>query len=315
MLIISASRRTDIPAFYSEWFFNRLKEGYVLVRNPLNYQQVSKISLQKDVVDCIVFWTKNPENMMDSIGQLQGYNYYFQFTLNPYDSIIERNVPDKARIISCFQKLAETIGRKRVIWRYDPIILSKDLDEEYHYYNFALLADKLKDHTEKCIISYLDFYKKIKGVVNALQLQPISMNRKSIIAKKLKIIADNYGLQLEMCGEEEDFQEVGIKRSRCIDDRLISEFLGRQVIIKKDKGQRKVCNCAASIDIGSYNTCKHGCCYCYANNHQSQIEIKTQQYDKNSPLLCSTLSAEDRVYERKTESYISKQEAFFTNYY
>lgn len=310
-MIISASRRTDIPAFYSEWFFNRIREGYVLVRNPLNYHQISKISLKKDVVDCIVFWTKNPERMMDSLDILKDYSFYFQFTLNPYGATIERNVPENARVIKCFLNLSEKIGKNRVIWRYDPILLSEDIDEEYHYHNFDLLSYQLKDHTEKCIISFLDFYKKIKGSLKALQIHVLSDERMRRLVQNFKIIAEKHGLQLEICGEELDFQDIGIKSSKCIDDRLISELIGRQIIVKKDKGQRKACNCAASIDIGCYNTCRHGCRYCYANYHDQQVYERTQQYDKTYPLLCSTLSVGDRVYERKVKSNVSKQELLF----
>lgn len=145
-MIISVSRRTDIPAFYSDWFYNRIKEGYVLVRNPFNYHQVNRVSLSLEAVDCFVFWTKNPANMIDNLQIIDSYPYYFQFTLNPYDNKIEKNVPKKSEIIDTFKRLSDKIGPNRVIWRYDPIIVAETIDEEYHYKYFELLASKLDIH-------------------------------------------------------------------------------------------------------------------------------------------------------------------------
>ena len=156
-MIISASRRTDIPAYYSEWFFNRLKAGYVLVRNPMNIHKISKVSLSPKVVDGIVFWTKNPTPMLKRIPELEQYSYYFQFTLNPYGRDVELNVPSKGRvIIPAFRKLSKLIGRERVIWRYDPIIINKKYTIEYHCKYFRILASKLSEYTERCTISFVD---------------------------------------------------------------------------------------------------------------------------------------------------------------
>ena len=157
-MIISASRRTDIPTYYSEWFFNRLHEGYVLVRNPMNIHQVSKITLNPDVVDGIVFWTKNPTPMLDKLDQLNDYTYYFQFTLNAYGRDVETGVPSKNNvIIPAFQKLSDKIGPERVIWRYDPIFISKIYTIDYHLHYFEQLAKRLSPYTKKCTISFLDF--------------------------------------------------------------------------------------------------------------------------------------------------------------
>jgi len=159
-MIISVSRRTDIPAFYSDWFFKRLEEGFVLVRNPMNPQQVSKVSLSKAVVDCFVFWTKNPKSMLEKLPLLAGYDYYFQFTLNPYDQEIEVNLPKKAEIIKTFIELSNLIGKDRVIWRYDPILLTDKITIGDHLEYFNILAGQLGDYTRKCVISFLDQYQK-----------------------------------------------------------------------------------------------------------------------------------------------------------
>ena len=161
-MIISVSRRTDIPSYYSEWFFNRLKDGYAYVRNPMNPHQISEVSLSPDVVDGIVFWTKNPTPMLNRLDELQDYTYYFQFTLTPYGVDIEKNIPSKNKIvIPTFQKLSTLIGKDRVIWRYDPILLNDKYTLQYHMKYFRVLCDKLAGYTEKCTISFLDLYKNI----------------------------------------------------------------------------------------------------------------------------------------------------------
>ncbi len=139
-MILSASRRTDIPAFYSEWFFNRIKEGYLLVRNPMNIHQVNRINLSPQLVDCIVFWTKNPKPMLKRLDELKNYKYYFQFTLNSYDKTIEPNVPLKKDLIETFIKMSNLVGKEKLIWRYDPILLTNVFTKEYHYKWFEKLA-------------------------------------------------------------------------------------------------------------------------------------------------------------------------------
>lgn len=154
-MILSASRRTDIPNYYSEWFFNRIREGFVYVRNPMNAQQVSKIDITPKVVDCIVFWTKNPEPMLDRLDELASYKYYFQFTLTGYGKDMECNVPHKKeKMIPIFQELSKKIGTKKVIWRYDPILFTKKYTPEYHLKAFEQIATALQGYTEKCVVSF-----------------------------------------------------------------------------------------------------------------------------------------------------------------
>ena len=156
-MIISASRRTDIPTYYSDWFFNRIKDGYVCIRNPMNIHQISKVSLDPTVVDGIVFWTKNPIPMMGRLDELRDYMYYFQFTVNPYGPDVEQNVPSKSKIIiPTFKELSKKIGKNRVIWRYDPIFLTQKYSIEYHEKFFSKMAEILSAYTDKCIISFLD---------------------------------------------------------------------------------------------------------------------------------------------------------------
>ncbi|MFW6237741.1 MAG: DUF1848 domain-containing protein [Halanaerobiales bacterium] len=297
-MIISASRRTDIPAFYFDWFIKRLKEGYVMTRNPYNYRQVSKINLEPEAVDCIVFWTSNPENMLDKLKYLREYEYYFQFTLTGYGGDIEKNLPEKDEIIKTFQQLATEIGKERIIWRYDPILLAEEITENFHYENFAYLAEKLQYSTEKCIISFLDEYKKIKGRLKKINYKPLGKRKKQEIAGGLKSIAGRYGLELVTCAEEIDLSTLGISRGKCIDDDLIARLLGSELDIPKDSSQREACRCARSVDIGVYNTCRHGCLYCYASGKIDTVREKVKKHSSDSPLLVGRPEKEDVIREK-----------------
>lgn len=302
-MIISASRRTDIPAYYSEWFFNRITQRNVLVRNPINAHQISHINLSPDVVDFIVFFSKNPKPMISNLHKLNDYHYYFQFTLNSYGKDIETDVPQKnGELIETFKRLSDKIGPDKVIWRYDPVFLNSKYTIDYHEEYFDRLANQLKDYTEKCTFSFIDCYTKIKKNREALGISELQFSEKIQIAAVLSNIAKRYQLKLDTCAEDIDLSEFSITQTKCVDDVLISQILGCPVKVEKDKNQRTDCRCVASIDIGVYNTCKHGCKYCYANASPSIVQKHTEKYDLNSPLLCSQVNIGDRINERQVKS-------------
>ncbi|MGQ9558310.1 MAG: DUF1848 domain-containing protein [Desulfurispora sp.] len=301
-MIISASRRTDIPAFYSEWFWRRLQEGYVLVRNPMNIHRVSKVLLNKQAVDGIVFWTKNPRPMFERLYLLEDYAYYFQYTLNPYGRILEKHLPPLEQCVQTFRELSRLIGAERVIWRYDPVILSGEITLQYHLEQFVRLADKLAGYTRNCVFSFVDFYSKAQRNLRGVGVREISRGEKLYLAEQLARLAAHFGLQLASCAEDLDLSQFGIMPSRCIDGQLLSSITGRVLRVEKDKNQRQSCGCAASVDIGAYNTCRHGCLYCYANYSKVAVEKNMALYDPASPLLCSKLTMEDVVVEKKAIS-------------
>ncbi len=310
-MIISASRRTDIPAFYSEWFFNRIEEGYLMVRNPMSYHQVSKISLCPDVVDCIVFWTKNPTPMIDKIHLLKDYAYYFQYTINSYDTTIEPGVPKKKYLVDVFKRISEMIGKHRIIWRYDPIILSESISESYHYEYFECLANILKDYTEKCVISFIDMYKKTERNVKHLNIKAMRNDTIKEMAKNIYNIGKKYNLCIESCAEDIDLDDIGIKHGKCIDDTLISRIIGEKLDIDKDKNQREICGCVSSIDIGAYNTCNHKCTYCYANYSEKMVNNSLKKHSPHSPLLVGELGEDDKVSDREMKSLKQNQISLF----
>ena len=310
-MIISASRRTDIPAFYSDWFFNRLRDGYAFVRNPMNIHQVSKIRLTPDVVACIVFWTKNTIMMLNRHGdELHKLTipYYFQFTLNPYDKSIEPNVPVKKDIFSTFIQLANLIGKERLIWRYDPIIITDKINLNYHYKYFEVMAKTLAPYTNKCIISFLDFYKKTQRNTQSINVSEPSIEDKLTLCHSLYEIASRYALKIVTCAEMIDLSEFGIHHGKCIDPGLIAHLCNGRILAKKDKNQREECGCIESVDIGAYNTCKHGCLYCYANFSKTMVEKQSSLHDPNSPLLFGVLGPDDKIIEREMVSIIDRQQ-------
>lgn len=311
-MILSVSRRTDIPNYYSEWFYNRIKEGFVYVRNPMNVHQVSRIGLSPDVVDCIVFWTKNPEPMLERLDELSAYPYYFQFTLTGYGRDIEANVPQKKeKMIPVFQRMSDRIGSKRVIWRYDPILFTKTYTPEYHLKAFGQIADALRGYTDKCVISFVDAYAKNRKNMERIGAYSIQRSLLLNFAGRLSAIAHENGMTVVSCAENIDLSGCGIGHNCCIDPKLIEEITGCRISVGKDKNQRTECGCAESIDIGAYNTCKNGCKYCYANESPDRVMEKCSRYDVSSPLLCGTLTEDDVVKERKVASLKEDQMSLF----
>jgi Domain of unknown function (DUF1848). len=302
-MIISCSRRTDIPAFYSDWFFNRIREGFVLVRNPMNSKQVRNVSLAPQDVDCIVFWTKDPAPLLDRLHLLKAYNYYFQFTLTPYDKDIEPNLPPKTEIINTFMKLSDKIGKKRIIWRYDPILLSQRGDIEYHIEHFEWLAKRLSSHTEKCIISFIDMYRHLQGNIADLAIRSPEESEMRVLAEKIAAIANANNIKVETCAEKVELADLGIQHGKCIDDGLISELTGTKLNIAKDKYQRELCGCVVSVDIGEYNTCRHRCRYCYANSNPKTVEIKLSLHNDQSALLIGEANDMPKNTQRNNKSF------------
>ena len=309
-MILSVSRRTDIPAFYSDWFFNRIKDGFVYVRNPMNIHQVSKIKITPDVVDCIVFWTKNPKKMLFRLDELKDYKYYFQFTINPYNKQLELGVPKKELIIDTFKELSNKIGRDKVIWRYDPILLTNEIDLNYHIKYFEELSKRLSGYTDKCVISFIDNYKKTERNLEGTFSRELSDSEVLQLTKELVKIANAYNIEINSCAEKYDLDYLGVKHGKCIDNETIENIVGYQLKTKKDKYQRDECGCIESIDIGEYNTCLHNCLYCYANFNKSEVLKKAGKHNPLSPLLTGEIDPEkDVVKDRKIQ--LLKQASLF----
>lgn len=301
-MIVSVSRRTDIPAFYSEWFFNRIKEGFVYVSNPFNRKQISKVELTTKTVDLFVFWTKDAEPMLKRLDELKEFNYYFQFTITSYRNDVEKATRRKSDIIKTFKHLSKIIGKEKVIWRYDPILLNEFYTKEYHYKWFEKFCGELSGYTDKCVISFLDLYSKTKRNTRELNLKKISENDMYDIAERFAVIALKYNIKLQTCSEEIDFSKYGIKKGKCIDDELISRIIKCPIKVKKDDTQREVCGCVKSIDIGEYNTCKHNCLYCYANFNSNSVKKNYLMHDSKSNVLVGHIIGDEKITIRDMKS-------------
>ena len=311
-MIISASRRTDIPTYYSEWFFNRLREGYVLVRNPMNARQISRISLSPEAVDGIVFWTKNPVPMLSRLGELEPYPYYFQFTLTAYGRDVEPNLPGKNGVlIPAFQELSRMAGRERVVWRYDPIFLSDRYTVEYHCRYFRVLAAKLGEYTEKCTVSFLDFYRSTARNMRSLRIREMTAAQQREMMERFSEIAGEYGLYIDTCSEAISLEDLGISHASCVDRERLERIGGYRLNVGRDRNQRKECGCAASVDIGAYDTCGNGCLYCYATDSPPRAAERVRAHRPDSPILFGTVGPEDVIREREAVSLREQQLSLF----
>jgi len=307
-MIISASRRTDIPAFFGEWFLNRLKAQEVLVRNPMNSNQVTRISLTPDNIEAIVFWTKDPTNFLKYIETIQGmgFTFYFQFTLTTYDNLIELNVNSKSGIIDTFIELSKLVGKNRVIWRYDPIFINEKYSIEYHQKWFEYLCERLSPYTRKCVISFVDGYSFLINKFKSNNIKEMDEGQMRDIAEKLYSIAQKFDLSLSTCSEKIDLSNIGISHNKCIDELVINEISENKLIYKKDPIQREECGCMISRDIGAYSTCGHNCLYCYASRKGNSSLFGL--YDPNSPLLCDSLNGTEKIVDLIEKKSLKKIE-------
>lgn len=302
-MILSVSRRTDIPAFYAEWFMNRIRQGYVLVRNPMNYHQVSKIELSPKLIDCIVFWTKNPAPILNDLEEIgREYPFYFQYTLNAYDCDVEAGIGNVKERIEVFKTLSDNIGSQRLIWRYDPILISEKYNVEWHIRQFTYLSEAIRGYTKTCVISFIDLYEKVKKNLRDIHASECSSEEMDYLAEAFSKISEENGFALQTCAEKIDLEKYNIQHGCCIDGKLISEITGWNLSAKKDPNQREECGCLESIDIGQYNTCRHRCKYCYANFNPQSVITFSARHNPKSALLIGELEPEDKITTRKMKS-------------
>lgn len=307
-MILSVSRRTDIPAFYSEWFFKCLEDEFALVPNPINPKKIARIPLKKyeitnvfsnligdkkieakGNIEGIVFWSKNPKPLLNQIDKLKDFVFYFLYTLNPYPKWIEGGLPSIEDRIKTFKELTKHCP---VIWRYDPILFADGINVEWHVKNFKYLCENLKGYTTHCKISFvIESYSGCSKSVHAP-----SEKDKNILLEKFSKIARENAIQIEACAESEDWSKYGIIPSKCVDGEIFEELfndkyknLGLTFKRKNNKidGQRKNCGCMPAVDIGRYDTCNHKCNYCYARKAKqaSMYDIpKGEIYDRKTEL-------------------------------
>jgi hypothetical protein len=293
-MMVSASRRTDIPAFYAEWFVRRVRAGYCEVPNPINPRQVARVSLLPEEVDAIVFWTRSGRAMLPRLAELDAreLRYYFQFTLCGYGPPIEARNPPTATAIDIFKRLSAQLGPDRVIWRYDPLIFSEVSSVDFHLRNFESLALALKGYTHRCVLSIWDNYRKLANRLEGLTTRGVHLRQPSQeeiagLIPRLAELGTAHGMEVVSCAEEVDLASYGVERGKCIDDALIQRLFGVEVCHKKDRAQRAACGCVQSRDIGIYNSCLFGCAYCYATTSFATAAANHRKHDPDSAALVS----------------------------
>ena len=300
-MIINTGCRTDIPAFYAKWLMNRIREGYVLVRNPYNPNQVTKYNLSPEVVDCLAFCTKNPEPMLTYLDELDKYKQYWFVTITPYGKDIEPNVPDKPKVMESFKKLSNHIGVDSIGWRYDPIFIGNGFDVDKHIECFEKIAKELKGYTHNCTISFLDLYEKVKR--NAPNIKPPTKEEQMEIAKAFSKIGKENDMVIHACCEKTYLSQYGLQCNGCMSQEIVEKAINNTLQPPKRKNLRQECSCLMGNDIGAYNTCGHLCKYCYANANKQFVIENMKKHDDNSPFLIGRSEPGDKITEAKQKSW------------
>ena len=304
-MIINTGQRTDIPAFYADWFANRLREGFVCVRNPFNPQQVSRYKLDPAVVDVIGFCSKNPEPMFKYMDLLAGYGQFWYVTMTPYGRDIEPNVPDKHHLLEVFSELSDMVGIDRVGWRYDPIFISGRYTKEYHIKAFRTMAEALAGKTRIAVISFIDLYDKVKR--NFPEAERVAREDRIALGREIINIASACGMTVRPCAEGDELAPYGADCGGCMTIPDYERAIGAKLIVPRRKPAREACACYLSADIGAYDTCRHLCRYCYANASREAVARNTRLHDPSSPFLIGNYREDDRVHDVPQESWVDRQ--------
>ncbi len=308
-MILNTGNRTDIPAFYSEWFMNRVREGFVLVRNPFVYNQITRYKIDPQTVDVIAFCTKNPKPMLKHIDELKKFRMFWFVTITPYGKEIEEKVPDKKEVIETFKELSDMIGHKAMSWRYDPVFISDKYTKEFHYKAFAQMAQVLQGYTDQVVVSYIDLYEKTKR--NFPEAREVSREDQIDLTKYFVATAEKHKMKVRLCHEDPALSIYGADVEGCFSKRVVEEAIGERLIDSRRADARAGCNCLLNNDIGAYNSCGHLCRYCYANYDRRLVLENMAKHDPKSPLLIGNIEKDDIIRSVLQKSDIDDQIALF----
>lgn len=304
-MILQTGMRTDIPAFYSQWFINRIKAGYVLVRNPYNPSSVTRYEINPEVVDLIAFCTKNPAPMLEHMDLLRPYGQYWFVTITPYGKEIEPNVPDKKVVLNDFKTLSNIVGVDSVGWRYDPIFINDKYSVSFHIRAFEKMASELYGYTSTCIISFIDLYKKV--LKNFPQAQMVTREECLVIGEAFAEIGRRYDITIKACAEGDELARYGVDCSGCLTQSVYEKALHSNLNMPRIKGQRNDCACYFGNDIGAYDTCRHLCKYCYANTNPKAVLHNSKLHNPDSPFLIGSHQPGDKIHNAMQESWMDCQ--------
>lgn len=308
-MILSTGQRTDIPAFFSTWLCNRLRAGSVCVRNPFNPRQVSRYKLDPAVVDAIGFCTKNPEPMLGHLDLLRDFGQLWYVTITPYGRDIEPHVPDKHHLLEVFRALSDAVGAHAVGWRYDPILITPTYSVAYHLRAFETMASALEGATDTVVISFVDRYRTVRR--NFPEVREVSPRDRIELGRALIDIAGAHGMTVRPCAEGAELAPFGADCAGCQTIAQFERAIGCRLAAPAYRRNRASCACYLACDIGAYDTCPHGCRYCYANANRQAVEENLARHDPTSPLLIGALEAGDVVHDVPQRSWKTMQERLF----
>lgn len=303
-MIINTGGRTDTVQYYTDWLMRRFEEGYALTRNPLFPTKVNRYELDPKVVDCVVFCSKNYQPILPRLHEITDrFNTYFHYTITAYGRDIEPGVPPIDESMATLIELSQLVGRQRVSWRYDPVLLTRDYTIQRHLETFDRMARVLAPHIDRCIFSFVEMYKKLR--FNMPELIPLSVEDMDELARGLDSIAATYGMRIQTCGTNGDFSRYGIQSSGCMTLDILGEANGVAFKNRKHKGMRQGCHCIESRDIGAYDTCLNGCKYCYANQTPQKAIENYKLHDPASPLLLGQVCPDDTVTQGVQKTFLA----------
>ena len=308
-MILNTGSRTDIPAYYSKWFYNRIREGYALVRNPYYPSQVTRYQLDPETIDVLVFCTKNPSPMFRDFNLLSPFSMFWFVTITPYGKEIEPHVPDKEQVMDFFLQLSDKVGARRMSWRYDPIFISEKYSVNYHIKQFAYMAEHLRGSTHQCVVSFIDLYEKTKR--NFPEVRAVTASEQRTMINAFSSIASENDLKIHLCCESTNLVCPNVDADGCMSQKVLEDAIGCRLVVPKKKGARAECSCLLGADIGAYNTCGHGCLYRYANYDQDTVRNSMARHDKNSPFLIGTFQEGDVIKDAKQVSWKNRQMSIF----
>lgn len=303
-MILNTGARTDTVQYFSKWLLKRFEEGFVYTRNPLFPNHVTRYELSPDKIDAVLFCSKNYAPILPRLSEITDrYRTYFYYTITAYGRDIEPRVPSIEESIETLIALSQKVGKGRVAWRYDPILLTERYTVETHLATYAAMAKKLAPYIDRCIFSFVELYQKLKS--NMPELSPLSEEDKERLAEGLGKIAEEEGIYLQTCGTNGDYSRYGIHASGCATLEILGRANNCRFRERKHRGQREGCHCIESRDIGAYDTCPNGCKYCYANKSPEKALDNYRRHDPDSPLLLGSLTESDIVTQGDQKSFLA----------
>ncbi len=305
-MILNTGGRTDTVQYYSEWLLRRFREGYVLSRNPLFPNSVNRIELDPATIDVVVFCSKDYSPILPRLHEISDrFRCYYHYTITAYGTDIEPRVPSIKESIETCRRLATMVGKEKVAWRYDPVLLTESYTIERHLETFDRMAAALTPYVSRCIFSFVEMYKKLE--YNMPELHAITPGQRLVLAEGLGTIARRHGLHLQSCGTAEHYEQFGIEHSGCMTAQIFHDALGLDFRRTAHKGNRAGCGCMESRGLGDYDSCPNGCRYCYANRDHARALRNYAEHDPASPLLLGHMKPTDIVKPARQTSLISNE--------